>query len=133
MNNTILQHDVMDRPWPYADGSVQCVVTSPPYFGLHDYGVAGQLGLEKTPQEYVEKMVKVFREVWRVLRDDGTLWLNLGDTYVNHSQPGGGDPTIGQRNLGASKYRPTPVDGLKPKNLIGIPWRVAFALQADGW
>jgi DNA modification methylase len=108
-------------------------VTSPPYFGLRDYGHPGQIGQEETPEAFVAAMVEVFREVRRVLKADGTCWLNLGDTYVNHSQPGGGDPTIGQRNVGASKYRPTPVEGLKPKDLIGIPWRVAFALQADGW
>jgi DNA modification methylase len=115
------------------DESVQCCVTSPPYFGLRDYGHPGQIGQEETPEAFVAAMVEVFREVRRVLKADGTCWLNLGDTYVNHSQPGGGDPTIGQRNVGASKYRPTPVEGLKPKDLIGIPWRVAFALQADGW
>ena len=75
----------------------------------------------------------MFREVRRVLRDNGTIWVNLGDSYVNHSKPGGGDPTIGTRNIGESKYKPTKVAGLKPKDLIGIPWRVAFALQADGW
>src|SRR5690606_12698612 len=131
MNNTIQQHDVMDRPWPYADGSVQCVVTSPPYFGLRDYGVAGQLGLEKTPQEYVEKMVKVFREVWRVLKDDGVLWLNLGDSYApnwSSIRPHGGGGIIDE---GRGRWKSIP--GLKPKNLIGMPWRVAFALQADGW
>ena len=89
-------------------GSVQCCVTSPPYFGLRDYGQDGQLGLESTPDEYVAKLVAVFREVRRVLRDDGTVWLNLGDSY------GGGH-------------------GDMPKQLLGIPWRVAFALQADGW
>ena len=113
--------------------SVHCCVTSPPYFGLRDYGHDGQIGLEPTPDEFVDALVAVFREVRRVLRDDGTLWLNLGDTYVNHSKPGGGYLTIGKRNTGGSKYRPTPVAGLAAKNLIGIPWRVAFALQADGW
>jgi len=90
--------------------SVNCVVTSPPYFGLRDYNVDGQIGLEATPDAFVSELVSVFREVRRVLRDDGTLWLNLGDSYS--SQPSW---------------------GLKPKDLIGIPWRVAFALQADGW
>jgi DNA modification methylase len=114
--------------------SVNCCVTSPPYWGLRDYGVSGQFGLESTPEEYVAKLVEVFREVKRVLRDDGTLWLNLGDTYANNSKPGGGDPTIGKRNLGGSEYRINRIpDGLKPKDLIGIPWKVAFALQNDGW
>ena len=112
---------------------IDCCVTSPPYFGLRDYGVEGQFGLEATPEEYVRKLVLTMRLVRRVLRDDGTLWLNLGDSYTNNSVPGGGDPTIKNRNVGASKYTPTKVNGLPPKNLIGIPWRVAFALQADGW
>jgi len=115
------------------DKHVQCVVTSPPYWGLRDYGVDGQLGLERTPEEYIEKMVAIFREVRRVLKDDGVLWLNLGDSYINNSIPGGGDPTIGKRNIGDSKYRANKVDNLKPKDLCGIPWRVALALQADGW
>jgi DNA modification methylase len=92
--------------------SVHCCVTSPPYFGLRDYGVDGQIGLEQTPDAYVADLVAVFREVKRVLRDDGTLWLNLGDSYTAN---------------GASS------NNLKQKDLIGIPWRVAFALQADGW
>ena len=98
------------RSWP--GGFVQTCVTSPPYWGLRDYGVEGQLGLEKTPDEYVAKMVAVFREVKRVLRDDGTMWLNLGDSY--------------EREGGRTS-------GVKAKDLVGIPWRVAFALQADGW
>ena len=119
---------------PLADESVQCVVTSPPYWGLRDYGVAGQLGLEKTPEEYVEKLVVVFREIKRVLRKDGTLWLNLGDSYA-----GSGKGPEGGINKG-SEFRHLErvagragVPGLKPKDLAGIPWRVAFALQADGW
>ena len=113
--------------------STHCCVTSPPYYGLRDYGQERQIGFEQTPDEYVAKLVDVFRCVRRVLRDDGTVWLNLGDSYCNPSQPGGGDPTIGKRNIGKSKYRSNMPPGLKPKYLIGIPWRVAFALQADGW
>lgn len=116
---------------PLADKSVQCVVTSPPYWGLRDYGVSGQLGLEPTPEEYVADMVAVFREVWRVLRDDGTCWMNLGDSYTNNpgngrggESPDGGLPHRSGMNKAGS---------LKPKDLVGIPWRVAFALQADGW
>src|SRR3990167_5821833 len=101
------------------DESVHCCVTSPPYWGLRDYGVAGQLGLEATPEEYVEAMVGVFREVWRVLRDDGTLWLNMGDAYSSR--------------WSEHSVRPDGFPSLKPKDLIGIPWRLAFALQADGW
>ncbi|WP_072330683.1 MULTISPECIES: site-specific DNA-methyltransferase [unclassified Paenibacillus] len=133
-------------------------VTSPPYWGLRDYGVEpsewpeviytpmpglppitvpawrGCLGLEPTPEMFVGHMVLVFREVWRVLRDDGTLWMNFGDSYAKAGISGLGDPTIGQRNLGGMKaISKTIPSGLKPKDLIGIPWRVAFALQADGW
>jgi DNA modification methylase len=133
---------------PLADQSVQCVVTSPPYWGLRDYGIGGQLGLEPTPEEYVANMVAVFREVWRVLRDDGTLWLNLGDSYAGSwgnygarngeqrsriaerwHRPGYEDPRQGWEGLPPTANVP----GCKPKDLVGIPWRVAFALQADGW
>jgi DNA modification methylase len=119
------------------DASVHCVVTSPPYWRLRDYGVAGQIGLEPTYKNYIEQMVLVFREVRRVLRADGTLWLNLGDSYATGTA-GARKPTqtskhgywenpaITHRIHGAS-------DGLKPKDLCGIPWRVAFAIQADGW
>lgn len=121
------------------DGIVQTCVTSPPYFGLRDYGHAGQIGLEETPAQFVAKLVEVFREVRRVLRDDGTLWLNLGDSYGNGGTNRNGSDSstlrsnraadVAQKNVSARK-----VDtGLKPKDLIGIPWRVAFALQADGW
>jgi site-specific DNA-methyltransferase (adenine-specific) len=123
--------------------SVHCVVTSPPYWGLRDYGVAGQFGLEPTPDEYVEKMVGVFQRVWRVLRDDGTVWLNLGDSYAATTKGSGGTAkgTIaggaGQGTNAGSFYSTVKTDlmqcGLKPKDLIGIPWRVALALQADGW
>lgn len=135
MTIEILQGDCRDVLGSLPDGSINCCVTSPPYFGLRDYGVEGQLGLEPTPDEFVSAMVEVFREVRRVLRDDGTLWLNLGDSYANDGKWGGstggkhasalhGNSGIGRRLL---------TTGLKPKYLIGIPWRVAFALQADGW
>jgi len=119
------------RNWP--DQCVQMCVTSPPYWGLRDYGVAGQLGLESTPQEYVEKMVAVFREVRRVLRDDGTLWLNLGDSYGTGTTA---PRKQGSRGLGASTQEAqdaVPRCGGMAKQLIGIPWRVSLALQADGW
>lgn len=115
------------------DRSIDCCVTSPPYYGLRDYQHVDQIGLEETPEAYVQKLVEVFMEVRRVLKDEGTLWLNLGDSYANPSKPGGGDPTIGNRNIGDSKYRSNMPKGLKPKDLIGIPWMVAFALRADGW
>lgn len=135
--------------------SVDCVVTSPPYWGLRDYGVPGQLGLEATPEEYVARMVEVFREVRRVLKPEGTLWLNLGDSYAGSTSGNtktglqalankltGGNrelmPPSKQESLfrsGEERHvRPDAVKaGLKPKDLVGIPWRVAFALQADGW
>lgn len=114
--------------------SVQCCVTSPPYWGLRDYGHSGQLGLEPTPEEYVSRMVDMFREVRRVLRSDGVLWLNLGDSYAGPG--GGGQGTTGQRagrTFTASGMPSKGGRGLKPKDLVGIPWRVAFALQTDGW
>lgn len=111
----------------------QMCVTSPPYFGLRDYGHPGQLGLEATPAEFVANMVEVFRLVRDVLADDGVLWLNLGDSYQTTS---GGGQQVGQTNTGAglaTTRRTAKETGLKHKDLIGIPWRVAFALQADGW
>jgi DNA modification methylase len=137
-----------------ASRSVHCIVTSPPYYGLRDYGVDGQIGLEATPEAYVGRLVEVFREARRVLRDDGTLWLNLGDSYSGSGPSGAsyqsettkrraaGNGTDGnfrvskrlsERGLTYAEKKPIPAPGLKPKDLIGIPWRVAFALQADGW
>lgn len=111
------------------DQSVHCCVTSPPYFGLRDYGVDGQIGLEPTPDEFVQALVAVFREVRRVLRDDGTLWLNLGDSYSS-----GGRKWRATDAKNAVRGMDTrPDDGMGQKQLLGIPWRVAFALQADGW
>jgi DNA modification methylase len=125
------------------DRSVHCCVTSPPYFGLRDYGHGGQIGLEPTPDAFVAELVAVFREVRRVLRDDGTLWLNLGDSYVSvgNGAQGVGGPMATRRvaqvrdrkAVHSSVERPPSVPGLPAKNLIGIPWRVAFALQSDGW
>lgn len=122
------------------DGSVHCCVTSPPYFGLRDYGMDAQIGLEQTPQAFVAELVAVLREVRRTLRDDGTLWLNLGDSYARN--PGKGQHKPGQSggknayvyDRGNGRASSTFLgDGLKEKDLIGIPWRVAFALQDDGW
>lgn len=119
--------------------AVHCVVTSPPYWGLRDYGMEGQIGLEATVEGFVGRLVEVFREVRRVLRDDGTVWLNLGDTYAGSgngrnadgsSAPGG----VKQRgNRGTVSGRLFRMQDGRPKNLLGVPWRVAFALQADGW
>ncbi len=136
----LIQGDCIEVLKTLPDQSVQTIVTSPPYYGLRDYGVSGQIGLEPTPDEYVAKLVSVFRECRRVLRDDGTLWLNLGDSYTGggagrndgdhraDGRPGG----MSYKATGVTNLRGIP-DGLKPKDLIGIPWRVAFALQADGW
>jgi hypothetical protein len=146
----IIPGDCIEGMQTLADGSIHCCVTSPPYWGLRDYGHEGQIGLEDTPEAYVGRMVEVFREVRRVLREDATLWLNLGDSYCG----GGGyapDAPCNQRRADGEswgamnafsvregearkKARPgyTP-PGLKAKDLVGIPWRVAFALQADGW
>src|SRR3990167_6709876 len=156
MTAKILEGDCLQTLKSLPDGSVQCVVTSPPYWGLRDYGIAGQLGMEPTPQEFVINLVAVFREVRRVLRDDGTLWLNLGDSYAGS----GGAGEWSKRKAGKQEYagpRGNNVNrivkskrmergsgrwgggnlpaagGLKPKDLVGIPWRVALALQDDGW
>ena len=115
------------------DNGVNCCVTSPPYWGLRDYGCNGQLGLERTPEEYVSNMVQLFREVRRVLRQDGTLWLNLGDSYAGGGR-GFGYGGKQDTNKGCDGMPISTIpNGLKPKDLVGIPWRVAFALQADGW
>jgi DNA modification methylase len=133
---TILVGDCVDRMSALGAGSVQTCVTSPPYFGLRDYRVDGQIGLERTPEEYIAKMVDVFREVRRVLADDGTLWLNIGDSYAANrsyqvkSTKGGAKHGPGQSAGGKGSTVPY---GMKPKDLIGIPWMIAFALRADGW
>jgi DNA modification methylase len=134
---TILTGDCRDVLKTLPDASVNCCVTSPPYWGLRDYGHAGQIGLERTPEEYVVNLVAVFREVRRALREDGTLWLNLGDSYAGYH----GNSKVADADAPSNKpgyvenMRSTTVgvSGLKPKDLVGIPWRVAFALQADGW
>ena len=111
--------------------SVQCVVTSPPYWGVRDYGVAGQIGAEPVLQDYVQTLVSVFREVRRVLRPDGTLWLNIGNTYSSGGRTWRDDDA---KNKGRGmSYRPPTPAGLKPKDLIGVAWMVAMALQLDGW
>lgn len=130
----ILTGDCRDVLKTLPDESVHCCVTSPPYFGLRDYGVAGQIGLEPAPDEFVDELVTVFREVRRVLRSDGTCWLNLGDSYANDGKWGGHTGGKHVKALHCSPIgRNKRYTGLKPKDLIGIPWRAAFALQADGW
>ena len=130
----IINGNVMDKLKDLQNESVNCVVTSPPYWGLRDYGNDDQIGLESDPQEYIEKMVAVFREIKRILKNDGTLWINIGDSYS-----GSGKGTAG--NLG-KKHNERHLEhktgglvpsGTKPKDLVGIPWMLAFALRADGW
>lgn len=136
---TLLLGDVRECLRKLPTESVNCVVTSPPYWSLRDYGMPGQLGLEPTPEEYVANMVAVFREVRRVLRNDGTLWLNIGDCYATGGgrvgdAPGGGKQGEAWRLRGLmTTPNRMPLDGLKAKDLVGIPWMLAFALRADGW
>lgn len=133
----IFNGDCLEEMEWMASESVQCCVTSPPYFGLRDYGHNGQIGLEETPEQYVTKLVEVFREVRRILKPDGTLWLNLGDSYAGYH----GNKNATYENAPSNKggyfenQRKTLVNhnGIKNKDLIGIPWMVAFALRADGW
>ena len=132
----IIEGDCRESLRALPEQSVQACITSPPYFGLRDYGMDGQIGLEATVEEYVAGLVEVFRDVRRVLRDDGTLWLNLGDSY--NAAYNGNRGESGSISAAADPARNAPERGLstptlKPKDLIGIPWRVAFALQADGW
>lgn len=128
----ILIADVMEGLRSLSAESVHCAVTSPPYYGLRDYGVPGQIGLEPTPEAYVARMVDVFRELRRVLRDDGTLWLNIGDSYVTDGRKGRAHMGVG-KNSAYSTWGVRTGPGLKPKDLMMIPARVALALQADGW
>jgi DNA modification methylase len=121
------------RRWKEQGIKAQTCVTSPPYYGLRDYGHEGQLGLEETPEQYITAMVEVFRCVWDVLEDDGTLWLNIGDSY-NGSGGQGTKPNIMSKEAAEGRGgKAIKVDGIKPKDLIGIPWMMAFALRADGW
>lgn len=138
MRNRIIQGDALLTLKTLSDNLVDCVVTSPPYWNLRNYGIEGQLGLEKTPQEYISKMGEIFREVRRVLKPEGTLWLNLGDSYMASAtgNQGNGSSTLegGKSTQVEAGKRPSKIcGGLKTKDLVGIPWRVALALQADGW
>ncbi len=143
--NKIFEGDCIEGMRTLPDQSINCCVTSPPYFGLRDYGQDGQIGLEETPEAFVARLVDVFREVKRVLKDDGTLWLNLGDSYAGSGKGANPDGTVHHSALNAKqgthkgtiegnkKPQKAHEIGLKPKDLIGIPWMVAFALRADGW
>lgn len=136
----LMHGDCLELMKHIPDGSVDCCVTSPPYYGLRDYGVDGQAGLEPTQEAYIANLVNVFREVKRLLRDDGTLWLNIGDSYA---RTGGTDRNVSKTaSVGSTRNtivqmsdrtRNAKTIGLKPKDLIGIPWMLAFALRADGW
>lgn len=130
--NQIINGDVLQVLKDLPSESIDCCITSPPYWGLRDYGVNGQIGLEKTPEEYVAKMVEVFSQVKRCLKKEGTLWLNLGDSYAGGGR--GCDTPKQQSNRGTNGMPESIIPkGLKAKDLVGSPWRVAFALQADGW
>lgn len=141
----IIQGDCVESLRTLPDASVHCCVTSPPYWGLRDYGHDWQIGLESSPEAYVARMVEVFREVRRVLREDGTCWLNLGDSYNNAGSSKNGTGLDGKMRGGATGadgecgYKKRDLrhslksSGIKHKDLVGIPWRVAFALQSDGW
>lgn len=129
--STIFEGDALTVLRRLPAGSVRCVVTSPPYWGLRDYGSEEQIGLEETMQQFLHRLVSIFAEVKRVLSDDGTLWLNIGDGYTSGNR---GYRAPDKKNPArAMDVRPDTPEGLKPKDLIGIPWRLAFALQADGW
>lgn len=131
LNWRLLVGDVREKLAELPDQSVQCCVTSPPYWGLRDYGVDGQIGMESTPEVFVDALVAVFREVKRVLANDGTLWMNLGDSYLAQQGAGfNGQKRLDHANRNVKVRRPV---GMKPKDLAGIPWMVAFALRADGW
>lgn len=144
MRNKIYQQNVLQTPWPLADKSVDVVIVSPPYWGLRDYLHPDQIGQEPTPEQFIQHMVEVFREAWRVLKDSGTVWLNLADTYWGgKGQSGAGWSKENGGNLNANginwaaKGQTRPQDRkhevIKPKDLVGIPWAVAFALRAEGW
>lgn len=130
-NTKIIEGDSREVLNAIPDNFFQCCITSPPYWGLRDYGIKGQIGAELELKNYIEDLVKIFQEVRRTLKPDGTLWLNIGDAYTSGGRKWRDDD---KKNPGRGmSYRlPTP-EGLKPKDLIGIPWKIAFALQADGW
>lgn len=131
LGSMILRGDALHILSRLPKESVQCVVTSPPYWGLRDYGMDGQIGLEATPSQFVNRLVAVFREVHRVLKNDGTFWLNVGDGYTSGNR--GWRAPDKKNPARAMTVRPDTPEGLKPKDLVGIPWRLAFALQQDGW
>ncbi|ABO49402.1 DNA methylase N-4/N-6 domain protein [Desulforamulus reducens MI-1] len=133
--STIIHGNALEVLKLIPDNTIQCVVTSPPYWGLRDYGIPNQIGAENNLDDYINNLASIFREVRRVLKKDGTLWLNIGDSYTsgNRKYRAPDKKTDTKTNVRAMNYRPDTPEGLKPKDLIGVPWRVAFALQVDGW
>jgi len=139
--NKVYLGDALETIKTFPDESIDCVVTSPPYYALRDYGIDGQIGLEETPEAYIQKLVDLFREIRRVLKDDGTIWVNIGDSYngykANANASTFDSPFVGGDMAGAHPARKSgfglEANNLKPKDLIGIPWMLAFALRADGW
>jgi site-specific DNA-methyltransferase (cytosine-N4-specific) len=130
-DSLVLEGDAFQALQLLPSNSIQCVITSPPYWGLRDYNIKNQIGLEKTLPEFINRLVAVFNEAKRVLRGDGTLWLNIGDAYTSGNR---GYRSSDRKNPArAMTVRPDTPEGLKPKDLIGVPWRLAFALQNDGW
>ena len=133
-SDVIFNMDCLDALRILPDDSVNCCVTSPPYYGLRDYGMDGQIGREQTPGQYIERLTAVFSELRRVLRPDGTFWLNISDTYCGTNSKGAlADPKYPEGRTGQGLSVTQKVEGCKPKDMIGIPWLLAFALRADGW
>lgn len=130
-DSLIMEGDALHALRLLPSSSIQCVVTSPPYWGLRDYGIDGQIGLEGTLPQFINHLVTIFNEIKRVLRDDGTLWVNIGDGYTSGNR--GYRATDKKNPARAMAIRPDTPEGMKPKDLQGIPWRLAFALQDDGW
>lgn len=135
MSNIFLQGDALSVLETLPDNYIQCCITSPPYYGLRDYGMIGQIGLEESPEAYIDRLVDVFREVRRVLRHDGIAFVNIGDSYAGSGKGPTGHNGVGNQEQRQGFHSPKVVipDGLKPKDLIMIPFRLALALQADGW
>jgi DNA modification methylase len=134
--NIIMQGDALEVLRTLPDSSVDCCVTSPPYYGLRDYGVDGQIGLEETPEAYVGRLTEVFMEVYRMLKKNGTLWINIGDSYNGSGKNSGNTCEmhwVQRTNAASQATKPTKVAYLKPKDMIGIPWTLAFALRSAGW
>ena len=129
----VINADVIDGLRRLPDGYAHCCVTSPPYWGLRDYGVDGQIGLEETPEAHIARLVEVFREVGRVLRDDGVMFVNYGDAYAQDDKWGGASGNKNYTSAAGGISRAKKTTGLKSKDLIGLPWMLAFALRADGW